>query len=107
MAPFYLNPVPASANPTSPSSQTVTHSSSRITVLTDRLFRLEHSPDGSFEDRPSTFALNRAFPQEAEYEVKRDGAWMEVRTNRVQVFYDGGEFSASGLKAMLRKLSGL
>ena len=31
----------------------------RITVLTDGLVRLEYADDGVFEDRASTFAVNR------------------------------------------------
>ena len=33
----------------------------RITVLTDRLIRLEFDESGLFEDRPSQFAVNRDF----------------------------------------------
>jgi len=34
----------------------------RVTVLTPGLVRLEWSDDGRFEDRASTFAVNRALP---------------------------------------------
>ena len=34
----------------------------RITILTPRLFRLEYSEDGVFEDRPTQCVLNREFP---------------------------------------------
>src|ERR1700759_5697862 len=34
----------------------------RFTILTDRLVRYEWSHDGKFEDRASTFAINREHP---------------------------------------------
>ena len=33
----------------------------RFTVLTDRVIRYEWAEDGQFEDRASTFAINRNF----------------------------------------------
>jgi alpha-glucosidase len=41
-------------------------------VLTDRLLRLEHAPDGVFEDRPSMAVVNRRFPR-VPFEVRRPG----------------------------------
>ena len=42
----------------------------RITVLTPRLVRLEHSPDGTFEDRPSQLVWYRDQPV-PEFTVER------------------------------------
>ncbi|NUU15902.1 glycoside hydrolase [Cellulomonas humilata] len=68
----------------------------RITVLTEGLVRLEHSPDGVFEDRASTFALNRELPV-PEFRVIETGSHVEVLTARLHLVYDRGPFSTSGL----------
>ncbi len=68
----------------------------RITVLTDGLVRLEHSPDGRFEDRASTFAVNRALPV-PEFAVHDRGDHLEVVTSRFRLTYDKGPFTTSGL----------
>ncbi|MBO3095223.1 glycoside hydrolase family 31 protein [Cellulomonas dongxiuzhuiae] len=68
----------------------------RITVLTDGLLRLEHSPDGVFEDRPSTFALHRRQPV-PEFRVVDRGTHLEVVTRRLRLTYDKGPFTTSGL----------
>lgn len=43
----------------------------RFTVLTDKLLRYEWAEDGQFEDRASTFAINRNFPK-PEFQVKEN-----------------------------------
>ena len=68
----------------------------RITVLTDGLLRLEYAPDGTFEDRASSFALNRDLPV-PEYRVIHSDHHLEVITERVHLVYDRGPFSTSGL----------
>ncbi|WP_456844092.1 TIM-barrel domain-containing protein [Cellulomonas sp. P5_C6] len=68
----------------------------RITVLTDGLVRLEHSPDGIFEDRASTFALNRSLPVPS-FRVRESESHVEVLTDRFHLVYDRGPFSTSGL----------
>lgn len=68
----------------------------RITVLTDGLVRLEHSPDGVFEDRASTFALTRELPV-PQYRVVEDDAHLEIVTSRFRLNYDKGPFTKSGL----------
>ncbi|KRF23771.1 glycoside hydrolase family 31 protein [Phycicoccus sp. Soil803] len=68
----------------------------RITVLTPGLVRLEWSDEGSFEDRASTFAVNRALPT-PEVEVHRDGERVELSTGLLHLAYDGMPFSPSGL----------
>jgi hypothetical protein len=76
----------------------------RLTVLTPGLVRLEYSPDGEFEDRASTFAVNRRLPKpECRFKVVGDG--VELVTERMRVFYDGKEFSPSGLHVVLVKKS--
>ncbi|WP_250442987.1 glycoside hydrolase family 31 protein [Actinotalea sp. C106] len=68
----------------------------RITVLTDGLVRLEWSESGVFEDRASTFALNRELPV-PEFRVIEDGNHLEIVTSRFRLTYDQGPFTASGL----------
>ncbi|KQY43072.1 glycoside hydrolase family 31 protein [Cellulomonas sp. Root137] len=68
----------------------------RITVLTEGLVRLEHSPDGVFEDRASTFALNRELPV-PDFRVIESDSHVEVLTARLHLVYDRGPFSTSGL----------
>lgn len=68
----------------------------RITVLTDGLVRLEHSSDGDFEDRASTFALNRDLPV-PDFRVVETETHVEVRTARFHLVYDRRPFSTSGL----------
>ena len=50
----------------------------RISVLTDGLVRLEHSADGVFEDRASTFALHRDLPV-PDFRVIETETHVEVR----------------------------
>ncbi|RMZ83039.1 hypothetical protein DV738_g1313, partial [Chaetothyriales sp. CBS 135597] len=74
----------------------------RFTVLTDRLLRFEYAPDGQFEDRASTFAINRHFPT-PKFSVKtrgKDGdGGLEIITDHFHLDYDGKSFSPSGLMA--------
>jgi alpha-glucosidase (family GH31 glycosyl hydrolase) len=74
----------------------------RITVLDAGLLRLEWSDDGVFEDRASTFALNRELPV-PEFRV-HEGAEgrVEIVTERLHLSYDGRRFSTSGLSVQAR-----
>ncbi|WP_372593751.1 TIM-barrel domain-containing protein [Actinotalea sp.] len=76
----------------------------RITVLTEGLVRLEWSPDGEFEDRASTFALNRELPVPS-FQVLDAGDHLEIVTDRFRLDYDKGPFTTSGLS--LSALGGL
>jgi alpha-glucosidase (family GH31 glycosyl hydrolase) len=68
----------------------------RITVLTDGLLRLEHAPDGSFEDRASAFALHRRLDV-PDFRVTDTGTHLILTTSRLRLTYDKGPFSTSGL----------
>ncbi|EKD18020.1 uncharacterized protein L3040_004559 [Drepanopeziza brunnea f. sp. 'multigermtubi'] len=70
----------------------------RFTILTDRLFRYEWSEDGAFEDRASTFAINRKLPVPDFRVVDRDDE-LEIITKHFHVSYDKKRFSAGGLMA--------
>jgi alpha-glucosidase (family GH31 glycosyl hydrolase) len=74
----------------------VTGDGYRITVLTDGLVRLEHAPDGRFEDRASAFATHRAL-QVPDFRVVDSGTHLEVVTRRFRLTYDKGPFTTSGL----------
>ncbi len=68
----------------------------RITVLDDGLVRLEYAEDGRFEDRASTFALNRDLPV-PDFRVLETDAHLEIVTSRFRLTYDRGPFTTSGL----------
>ena len=72
----------------------------RITLLDAGLVRLEHDPDGLFEDRASQMALHRDMPAVAHSVV--DGDRLEIDTERLHLVYDRGPFSARGLSVQVR-----
>ena len=74
----------------------------RITVLTARMLRLEYSEDGRFEDRPSLFAIRRAFPEVPAFEVCRRNGRLELHTEYLSLFYNEKPFSAGGLSIKVR-----
>ncbi len=74
----------------------------RLTILTDGLLRYEWSEDGKFEDRASTFAVNRNLPT-PKYELIEREDRMEVITDRYQLEYDRKVFSPGGFKVVLRE----
>jgi alpha-glucosidase (family GH31 glycosyl hydrolase) len=71
----------------------------RFTLLTSRVLRYEWAADGIFEDRASTFAINRHFPV-PEYYVRDDTTGpdgkLEIVTPTFQVSYNKQRFSANG-----------
>ncbi|MFT3832798.1 MAG: glycoside hydrolase family 31 protein [Micropruina sp.] len=72
----------------------------RITVLSDALFRLEYSPDGSFEDRATQMVVNREF-EPVEFALHRTKHGIEIVTDTVRLNYDEQPFSPGGLYAHL------
>ncbi len=75
----------------------ITGENYRITPLTPRVVRLEWSPSGRFEDRPSTFALHRDLPV-PEVHVAHETNRLLVLTDAYRLEYDEGPFSPSGLR---------
>ncbi|KAH8724708.1 glycosyl hydrolases family 31-domain-containing protein [Phaeosphaeriaceae sp. PMI808] len=73
----------------------------RFTILTDGLLRFEWAEDGKFEDRASTFAINRKLAVPDFYVWDR-GYGIEVVTKRFHVVYDKKRFSADGFKIHLK-----
>lgn len=69
----------------------------RFTILTDRLLRYEWSADGKFEDRASTFAINRDFPVPKFHVYEEGDHDLEIVTDFFQLSYDKERFTPSGL----------
>ena len=51
----------------------------RITVITERIVRLEYSPSGAFVDRPTELVVRRnlGYP---EFQVRQDAQFVEIVT---------------------------
>ncbi|MBE5826060.1 MAG: DUF5110 domain-containing protein [Butyrivibrio sp.] len=79
----------------------VTGENYRITVLTDRLIRLEYREDNAFEDRMSKTVVNRSFPK-VPYEERRAGNGIEIETKSLLLKYDEKPFSTLGLSIELK-----
>jgi hypothetical protein len=79
----------------------ITGAGFRITVLTSRLLRLEHSVDGQFEDRPTQLVRARRFVV-PEFTVHQDEGGMDVWTEHLHLRYDRGPFTSSGLTISMR-----
>lgn len=68
----------------------------RITVLTERLIRLEYNPDGIFTDNETELVKFRRFPK-VSIELKQDERYMVIKTNYFTLSYtkeknfDGGK----------------
>ena len=61
----------------------------RVSVLTERLLRLEYDESRVFEDRPSQFALDRHFPEPCCIAKLRGGS-LELRSEGCRVIIGGG-----------------
>ncbi|KAL4807452.1 glycosyl hydrolases family 31-domain-containing protein [Aspergillus unguis] len=68
----------------------------RFTLLGDRLIRFEWAADGQFEDRASTFAINRRQPMPTSVQVL-DGEELQIITEHVHVSYTKEKFSPESL----------
>ncbi|KAF2028449.1 hypothetical protein EK21DRAFT_69632 [Setomelanomma holmii] len=73
----------------------------RFTILTEGLLRFEWAEDGKFEDRASTFAINRKLAVPDFYIWDR-GHGIEIVTKRFHVVYNKKKFSAEGFKIHLK-----
>ena len=74
----------------------------RISVLTERLIRLEYQKDGIFEDRATQRVVNRQFavPQ---FKVNETSEQIEIITEYLHVVYDKQSFSKSGLSIRMSR----
>jgi len=73
----------------------------RFTVLTNGLVRYEYAADGHFEDRASTFAVNRDLPI-PDFRVVDKEDNLEIFTDKFHLRYDKKEFSPSGLSVQVK-----
>ncbi len=92
--PFKLQPT---ANPAS----IVQGDKWRFTFLTDGLLRYEWADDGVFEDRASTFAINRNLPV-PNIRIANHEPLLEIVTDRMMVVFNRKPFSASGFTVQLK-----
>ena len=72
----------------------------RITMLTERLVRLEYSEDGVFEDRATQVVQNRDFVK-TEYTVKDTPEQLEIFTKYLHIIYNREPFAPNGLSIQL------
>jgi alpha-glucosidase (family GH31 glycosyl hydrolase) len=68
----------------------------RFTIIDDKVLRYEWSFDGVFEDRASTFAINRKFPK-PEFRVEDKEDQLQIFTPRFHLTYDKQRFSENGM----------
>ncbi len=80
----------------------ITGNNYRITVLTDRLIRLEYSENGQFVDLPTQVVTNREF-DEVSFETSRSEEGITIDTGKLLLFYDEKEFSMAGLYILVRE----
>ena len=93
---------PFQSAPVARQGSVVQTATQRITLLTDGLVRFETSPNGKFEDRASTFAINRDLPIPKFDLIQRDGDKVEIVTDRFHLLWTGEAFSPTSLHVMLR-----
>lgn len=72
-----------------------------MTVLTDRLFRLEYEPEGRFRDTATQLALYRDFPV-PRFTVREEDTGISLETDAAILRYDRKPFSPSGLTVTLK-----
>ena len=72
----------------------------RITVLTDRLLRLEDSESGAFEDHATRFAANRSFDKPCFEQFFKDG-YLHIKTTHLHLIYDQKPFTPNGLRIIV------
>ena len=93
----------ADYDPAADPAAVVTAGRARFTVLASALLRLEWSPTGVFEDRPSLAFLNRRLPV-PRFQVEHREGWLILRTDDLALHYgkDAGRFDADTLRIELR-----
>lgn len=87
----YTFPIDPVANP----SAVVVGKNYRFTLINDTVLRYEWSEDGQFEDRASTFALNRNL-EAPDFTVSEANEHLEIRTADYQVKYNRKRFDQYG-----------
>lgn len=67
----------------------------RITLLTERLVRLEYNENGVFEDRPTALVQNRNF-ETPKFLIKEDDTFFELTTEYFKLYYTKNKRFKSG-----------
>jgi alpha-glucosidase (family GH31 glycosyl hydrolase) len=101
---IYTQSFPIQFRPLAAAEAVVTGPNVRFTVLTARLLRLEYSPTGRFEDRPSQLFWYREQPV-PEYRVEREDDRLTIETTHMLLNYtavDGG-FTAETLSITVKE----
>ena len=80
----------------------ITKNKYRISVLTDRLLRLEYQEEGRFVDLPTQAVVSRDFP-EVETRIREEGEGLVLETPALLLRYDGEPFSPTGLSVTLKE----
>ena len=74
----------------------------RISVLTDRLLRLEYRKDGQFYDGVTQVVVNRQFDP-VDFTCEREGESVRIETACLILRYNGKAFSGNGLSVELKE----
>ena len=100
----YTTSFPIQFNPIPHPEAIVTVGNARFTLLTSRLLRLEHSPSGEFEDRPSQAFWYRYQPV-PEYEVLEKDGRTHITTPHLHLTYwsTPAGFAAETLSVTLKE----
>ena len=83
----------------------ITGNKYRFTVLSPRMIRLEYSPSGVFEDRPTSLVINRSFPK-VPYSITESNTLIQIDTGIFTLTYvKDSEFKStafgSNIKAVI------
>lgn len=73
----------------------------RFTILTEGLIRYEYADDGVFEDRASTFAINRDLPK-PDFQVVDEEHHLSITTDKYFLSYDKKACSQSGFSVQVK-----
>ena len=73
----------------------------RITVLTERMIRIEYQKEGRFEDRVTTGVINRSF-EKCAFTLTEEEEGLTIETSKVVLSYDKKEPSTKGLTALVK-----
>lgn len=73
----------------------------RFSILGSGLIRYEYAHDGVFEDRASTFAVNRDLPV-PDFRVNEKEDSLEITAERFHLQYNKKEFSVNGLNVLVK-----
>lgn len=97
---FIMRATRANYNPVAPPEAIVQGPQWRFTVLGDSVLRYEWAEDGVFEDRASTFAVNRKLSTPKFRVVESDNK-LDIISPTFHLSYDKKRFSTNGLSASI------